>query len=39
MVYDLDSIKRGNSIADVIAAHGVTLRESGAYLVGHCPLQ
>ena len=27
MVYDLDSIKQRNSIADVIAAHGVALCE------------
>jgi DNA primase len=37
MVYDLDSIKQQNPIRDVIAAHGVALRESGAHLVGHCP--
>lgn len=37
MVYDVDSIKQRNSIADVIAAYGVALRESGAHLVGHCP--
>jgi DNA primase len=37
MVYDLDSIKQRNPIADVIAAHGVALRESGTHLVGHCP--
>jgi len=27
MVYDVDSIKQRNSIADVIAAHGVALCE------------
>ena len=37
MVYDIDSIKQRNSIADVITAHGVTLRESGTHLAGHCP--
>ena len=37
MVYDVDSIKQRNPIADVIAAHGVALRESGAHLVGLCP--
>jgi len=38
MVYDLDSIKQRNPIADVIAAHGIALRESGAHLLGRCPL-
>lgn len=37
MVYDLDGIKQRNQIADVIAAHGVALRESGNHLVGNCP--
>ena len=37
MVYDLDSIKQRNSIAEIIAAHGVALRESGSHLVGRCP--
>jgi DNA primase len=37
MVYDLDSIKQQNSIADVVAKHGVALRESGGHLLGHCP--
>ncbi len=37
MVYDVDSIKQRNAIADVISAHGVALRESGTHLVGHCP--
>lgn len=37
MVYDLDTIKQRNPIADVIAAHGVALRESGTHFVGNCP--
>ena len=37
MVYDIDSIKQRNSIAHVVAAHGVVLRESGTHLVGLCP--
>lgn len=37
MVYDVDSIKQRNSIADIVTAHGVTLRESGSHLVGNCP--
>lgn len=37
MVYDVDSIKQRNSIAEVVAAHGVALRDSGAHLVGQCP--
>jgi DNA primase len=37
MVYDVDSIKQRNSIADVVANHGVVLRDSGAHLVGLCP--
>jgi DNA primase len=37
MVYDLDSIKQQNPIADVVAKHGVALRETGSHLVGRCP--
>jgi DNA primase len=37
MVYDVDSIKQHNPIADVAAARGVHLRESGTHLVGRCP--
>lgn len=37
MVNGLDGIKQHNLIADVIAAHGVALRESGTHLVGPCP--
>ncbi|MEX1195476.1 MAG: CHC2 zinc finger domain-containing protein [Dehalococcoidia bacterium] len=37
MVYDVDSIKQRNSIADIVAKHGVVLRDSGAHLVGLCP--
>ncbi len=37
MVYDLDSIKQRNPIAEVIASHGVALRDSGSHLVGLCP--
>ena len=37
MVYDIDGIKQRHPIRDVIAAHGVALRESGTHLVGHCP--
>jgi DNA primase len=37
MVYDVDGIKQRNAIADVVAAHGVVLRESGTHLVGLCP--
>lgn len=37
MAYDIDSIKQRNPIRDVIAAHGVVLRESGSHLVGRCP--
>ncbi len=37
MAYDIDSIKQRNPIRDVIAAHGVALRDSGSHLVGHCP--
>lgn len=34
MVYDVDSIKQWNPIADVVAQHGIALRDSGAHLVG-----
>lgn len=37
MVYDVDSIKQQNPIADVVAKHGVELRETGSHLVGLCP--
>jgi DNA primase len=37
MVYDLDSIKQQNPIADIVAKHGVALRETGSHLVGLCP--
>jgi DNA primase len=37
MVYDVDSIKQRNPIEDVVAAHGIVLRDSGAHLVGRCP--
>lgn len=37
MAYDIDGIKQRTPIRDVIAAHGVALRESGSHLVGHCP--
>ncbi len=37
MVYDVDSIKQRNPIEDVVAKHGVALRETGSHLVGLCP--
>lgn len=37
MVYDIDAIKRRNSIADVAANRGVELRRSGPHLTGRCP--
>ena len=37
MVYDIDAIKRGNPIEDVVARHGVTLQRSGTHLKGRCP--
>jgi DNA primase len=37
MVYDIDSIKQRNPIEDVVAKHGVVLRDSGSHLVGLCP--
>lgn len=37
MVYDIDAIKHGNPIEEVVARHGVALRRSGTHLVGLCP--
>jgi hypothetical protein len=37
MVYDVDSIKQRNAIANVIPAHGIALREGGTRLVDECP--
>jgi DNA primase len=35
--HDIAAIKRNNAIADVIAGHGVALRQRGTRLVGCCP--
>ena len=37
MVYDIETIKRGNPIEEVVARHGVALRRSGTHLTGRCP--
>jgi len=37
MVYDIETIKRRNPIAEVVARHGVQLRRSGLHLSGRCP--
>jgi DNA primase len=37
MVYDIETIKRGNPIEEVVARHGVALRQSGTHLTGRCP--
>lgn len=37
MVYDIDAIKQRNPIEEVVARHGVELRQSGTHLTGRCP--
>jgi DNA primase len=37
MVYDIDGIKQRNPIEEVVARHGVELRQSGSHLTGRCP--
>lgn len=37
MVYDIDAIRHGNPIEEVVARHGVALRASGSHLTGRCP--